>query len=137
MIRMSIRGAIASALLALVALGSAHAGPVTVVAAEFHDAGDGRWTVLVTLRHADTGWDHYADNWRVVDGAGNVLGERVLHHPHVEEQPFTRGLRDVHVPEDVSTVYVVARDTVHGWSEHRLAVDLTMARDGHLRVEAD
>ena len=42
--------------------------------------------------HPDTGWDDYADGWRVLDMDGNELGMRVLHHPHVDEQPFTRSL---------------------------------------------
>ena len=49
----------------------------------------------VTVLHDDKGWDHYADKWEVIDGEGNVLGVRVLHHPHVGEQPFTRQLSGV------------------------------------------
>ena len=37
------------------------------------------WRASVTLQHDDTGWDHYADAWRVVDSDGNVLGLRVLY----------------------------------------------------------
>jgi len=44
----------------------------------------------VTLSHADTGWEDYADGWRVELEDGTVLGTRVLGHPHVNEQPFTR-----------------------------------------------
>jgi hypothetical protein len=49
------------------------------------------------LRHGDTGWDDYADGWRIETPAGEVLGTRVLHHPHVEEQPFTRSLGGVEI----------------------------------------
>ena len=28
------------------------------------------WTISVTLSHADTGWEHYADGWRVLDENG-------------------------------------------------------------------
>lgn len=52
----------------------------------------------VTIRHPDTGWDHYADGWRVLDMDGNELGMRVLFHPHVDEQPFTRSLDGVKIP---------------------------------------
>lgn len=48
--------------------------------------------ISVTLLHGDTGWDHYADGWQVFDHTGAPLGTRVLHHPHVAEQPFTRAL---------------------------------------------
>ena len=48
--------------------------------------------ISVTLAHPDTGWDHYADGWQVIGTDGVELGLRVLHHPHVTEQPFTRSL---------------------------------------------
>ena len=44
---------------------------------------------LVTVQHADTGWDHYADAWEVLAPDGTVLGTRTLLHPHTDEQPFT------------------------------------------------
>lgn len=69
----------------------------------------------VAVRHDDTGWDHYADHWRVLDPDGKELGKRVLHHPHVEEQPFTRSLSGVTVPKGVSEVVVEAHDKVHGY----------------------
>ncbi len=130
------RNVLAAGLLAATMLGTAHAGDVEILAADFHNVGDNRWSVSVTLKHHDTGWDHYADNWRVVDGEGNILGDRVLYHPHVGEQPFTRGLDSVKVPEGVTTVYIEAHDKVHGWSPNRLTVDLGKASGGHLRVEA-
>ncbi len=71
----------------------------------------------VTLTHADHGWEHYADRWQVLDSTGRVLGERVLLHPHDDEQPFTRSLRDVKVPEGIRMVYLRARDSVHGFGE--------------------
>ena len=46
----------------------------------------------VTVRHDDTGWEHYADKWEVLDIDQNVLATRILYHPHVDEQPFTRSL---------------------------------------------
>jgi len=73
-------------LLMLSVCGLASAGEVAIVAAEFKDVGDSQWSVSVTLKHDDTGWDHYADDWRVVDEDGNVLGDRVLYHPHENEQ---------------------------------------------------
>lgn len=68
----------------------------------------------VTLSHADTGWDHYADGWGVMTPDGRELGYRVLHHPHVDEQPFTRSLSGVVIPPDVDTVVIVPRDSRHG-----------------------
>ena len=104
--------AIVAVLLAL-APGSALAGAADVVGAEARRAGE-TWTFEATVRHADTGWDHYADAWRVVGPDGTVYGTRELLHPHVEEQPFTRSLSGVTIPAGVSTVTVEARDSVHG-----------------------
>ena len=114
----------------------AWAGDVSIRAAEFQKSGNATWAVNVTLQHADSGWDHYADNWRVVDEAGNVLGDRVLVHPHVNEQPFTRGLGKVSVPNGMTTVYIEAHDKVHGWTANRLVVDLNRAVGERLRVSA-
>lgn len=33
----------------------------------------GTWRADVTLNHADTGWKHYADAWRLVDEKGNEM----------------------------------------------------------------
>lgn len=82
------------------------------------------WTFSVTLRHGDTGWDDYADGWRVVTDAGEVLGTRTLFHPHVNEQPFTRSLSDVVVPEGMTRVFIEARTNTDGWGTARYPVDL-------------
>ena len=111
------------------------AGSVEILAADFRQV-SGSWSLAVTLKHGATGWDHYADNWRVVDGEGGVLGDRVLHHPHVNEQPFTRSLSGVIIPFGVRTVYIEAHDSEHGWTKRRLRVDLDRAVDGRLQVEA-
>jgi hypothetical protein len=78
----------------------------------------------VTLKHEDAGWDHYADSWRVLDAEDNVLAERILLHPHIDEQPFTRSLSGIKIPENIHTVYIEAHDKLHGWSADKLAVDL-------------
>lgn len=90
------------------------AGEAEVVGAEARQTSDGVWSFDVTVQHADEGWDHYADLWQVIGPDGSVLGERVLAHPHVDEQPFTRSLTGVDIPADVSEVKIVARDSVHG-----------------------
>lgn len=71
----------------------------------------------VTISHGDTGWDHYADGWGVYLEDGTELGYRVLHHPHVNEQPFTRSLSGVQIPNGVDTVVIVPRDSVHELGE--------------------
>ena len=99
------------------------ANEVEIVKTRFEKYGN-TWTVDTTLRHNDTGWDHYADKWRVVDQHGRVLGERVLLHPHENEQPFTRSESGIEIPDTTNIVYVEAHDKVHGWSRQRVRVDL-------------
>ena len=104
------------AILTVLALAAtpALAGPADVLKVEARAAGGG-WSFDVTVAHADTGWDHYADAWRVVGPDGTVYGTRTLFHPHVGEQPFTRSLSGVVIPEGVQAVTVEAHDLVHGW----------------------
>ncbi|MEO1637867.1 MAG: hypothetical protein AAFU41_01305 [Pseudomonadota bacterium] len=80
--------------------------------------------VSVTLSHPDTGWDHYADGWEVLDADGNSLGIRELLHPHVNEQPFTRSLSGVAIPDDAKVIYVRARCNVDGWGDALFEVRL-------------
>lgn len=74
------------------------------------------WTFDVTVSHGDTGWDDYADGWRILAADGSVLGYRKLAHPHVNEQPFTRSLSGVAIPEGTTSVGVQASDSRGGWS---------------------
>lgn len=112
----------------------AHAGEVEVVAVTFDKQGR-TWSVSTTLRHADSGWDHYADAWRVVTADGGVLGTRTLYHPHVDEQPFTRSLSGIAIPDGTTVVFVEAHDKVHGWSKQRVRVDLTQSTGERYRVD--
>ncbi len=92
--------------------------------AEARAEGGGAWRFRVTVAHGDTGWDHYADKWDVVAPDGSVLGTRVLLHPHETEQPFTRALGGVEVPEGVNEVTLRAHDRVHGYGGQELTVEL-------------
>lgn len=104
----------AALLLALWPLTGAAAGEADVVAAEAARESDGTWRFSVTVRHADEGWNHYADRWQVETLGGRVLGTRVLLHPHEAEQPFTRTLGGVVVPPEVTEVVIRAHDSLHG-----------------------
>ncbi len=99
------------------------AHPAEVIGVEARQAVGG-WMFNVTVAHEDTGWDHYADGWRVVSTDGTELGMRVLHHPHVEEQPFTRRLSGVILPEGTTEVLIEVRDNVSGWSPVQVPVTL-------------
>jgi len=100
------------------------ANEVEVVDVEIQAAGDGRYRFDVTLRHEDSGWDHYANRWEVLTPEGTVLATRVLYHPHVDEQPFTRSLSDVEIPANLDQVVVRGHDSVHeyGGTEMTVAV---------------
>jgi len=78
----------------------------------------------VTLRSPDTGWDKYADQWEVRAPDGTVLGERLLTHPHVEEQPFTRSQSGIRIPDGLRSVTVAARDSVEGFCGRGFQIDL-------------
>ena len=67
-----------------------------------------KFNISVTVEHADEGWDHYANTWRVYSMDGKLIGERILYHPHVNEQPFTRSLLGLSVPSEVKEVMIVA-----------------------------
>lgn len=101
------------------------AGEVEVVDVGVDAQSGGYFTFNVTLRHGDEGWDHYADRWDVVSLDGKtVYGERVLYHPHVSEQPFTRSLSGVAVPAGVREVIVRGHDKVHGLGGVEMQVPL-------------
>lgn len=89
-------------------------GCADVVEATVERSGDS-FVVTATVRSADTGWDRYADEWHVRTPDGDVLGTRVLTHPHVDEQPFTRSLTNVEIPASTSSVEIAARDSVVGY----------------------
>ena len=113
-----------SAALALVLLTPAWAGEADVIAAEATLAADGTWRVSATVRHADEGWQHYADAFEVLTPDGTVLATRTLHHPHVEEQPFTRSLGGVAIPKELDLIVVRARDGVHATGGATIEVPL-------------
>lgn len=101
----------------------AFAEPVTILDVKATATND-TWRFDVTVEHPDTGWDHYADGWRVEDADGNELGMRVLTHPHVNEQPFTRSLSGVVIPEGATEVFIRARDLLDGWNDDVTRVEL-------------
>ena len=117
--------ALALSLLLLAWAGAAAAGPADVVKATAVQESSGTWRFEVTVRHDDAGWDHYADQWDVVSARdGAILGTRVLLHPHDNEQPFTRSLNGVAIPEGVNRVILRARDSKHGWGGAELTLEL-------------
>ena len=114
------------AAMGLGAIGLAHAGAADVVAVEVVRDGAGVYRFHVTVAHGDTGWDHYADKWEVLAPDGSLLGTRVLAHPHENEQPFTRSLGGVAIPQGVDRVTIRAHDSVHEYGGKEMTVEIVL-----------
>ena len=95
------------------ASGASVAGEADVVGVEVRKESAGTYRFDVTVAHGDEGWDHYADAWDVVAPDGTILGTRVLLHPHENEQPFTRSLSGVAIPDGITDVTLRAKDSMH------------------------
>jgi len=100
------------------------AGQADVLQVEIRPAAAGSFDIDVTLRHDDTGWDHYANRWEVIGPDGRVLATRVLYHPHVNEQPFTRSLSGVKIPGEFTWVRVRGHDLVHGFGGREVTLSV-------------
>ncbi|UUO23347.1 hypothetical protein FGD67_09060 [Colwellia sp. M166] len=85
---------------------------------------DGSWCFGTSVRHNDQGWQHYADGWQVLDPDGNQIAFRLLGHPHVNEQPFTRSKCNISVPSELSKVIVRAKCNKHGYGGKPFVVNL-------------
>ena len=116
------------ALLATLSSAPAVAGLPSVLDVQVLANPGGTYAISVTMTHKDEGWSHYADAWDALDENGKVLATRVLYHPLVDEQPFTRSLARVVVPIGVRKITVRARDTVHGYGERTVTVELPPRR---------
>ncbi len=121
---MRLQCAVAFMVMAISTAVPAMAGKADVLDVRTARSADGTWRFDVTVKHGDTGWDHYANRWDVVAPDGTVLGSRTLLHPHETEQPFTRSLSGVQVPEGIGTVTIRANDSVHGEGGETVTIDL-------------
>ena len=82
--------------------GTAMAGEADVTAVTLRTGST--YSFSVTVRHADEGWEHYANRWEVLSLDGKVLATRELAHPHVNEQPFTRSGGPVELQETTQAI---------------------------------
>ena len=65
-----------------------------------------------------------ANRFEVLAPDGTVLGTRVLLHPHVDEQPFTRSLSGVEIPDGITEIRVRAGDSVHETGGAEVTINL-------------
>lgn len=93
-----------------------------VIGGSVSQESSGNWLVAAMVSspyEAETSWEKYADEWKIeredTNGAITLLGTRTLGHPHENEQPFTRSLSGVVIPEGVAVVTLSARDSVSGY----------------------
>ncbi len=94
-----------------------------VIAAELEPAGDA-WRLDATLSSPYDTPERYADAFRAVSENGTVLGVRELAHDHANEQPFTRSLTGLEIPDDVERITVEGRDLVHGWGGNTVELEV-------------
>ena len=92
---------------------------------------NGTWTFHVSVRHPDRSYDDFADGWDLVTGAGQVLKveshhrfTKVVRRPHLKEQPFTRTVKGVVIPESVEKLKVRAHDSRAGFGGKEVLVHL-------------
>lgn len=90
------------------------AGEVRVVDVQVTPQDANNFRFDVSLKHSDTGWKHYANRWEVLID-DRIIATRTLHHPHVNEQPFTRSLSNIAIPLHINEVWVRGHDSVHGY----------------------
>jgi len=119
--------------------GSGNADVLHVRAVE---GSDGTWTFHVTVEHPDTGWEDYANGWDLVTPDEEVLKAnpddaftRLLLHPHVDEQPFTRSQSGISIPPGVTQLRVRAHDLVDGYGGQEIVVDLSAPSGPDFEVE--
>ncbi len=123
MLRIALVLGIAGVVTALAA-GPAWSGEADVISVTVAETGPRIYRFDVTVRHEDSGWEHYADLWEVLTPDGRVLATRKLLHPHENEQPFTRSLRGVPISSDIARVRVRAHDNVHGYGDAEQTIDM-------------
>jgi len=91
----------------------------------------GTWSFSASMSspyEVQTGLSKYCDFFEVRTTSSmnyTVLGKRSFDHDHPYEQPFTRVIGDVTLPNGVNSVVAIAHDSVDGYCGRSLEVDLT------------
>ena len=107
------------------AVSEAQAATAHVVDVKVRRTAAGAYDFDVTVHSDDNGWKQYADALEVLTADGKtLLKRRILLHPHDTEQPFTRDVYGVAVPDGTSSVLVRARMKPDGYSGATMTVEL-------------
>lgn len=93
-----------------------------IESAEISGDPGGPYSFAVTMSSPYDTPDRYADSMRVRSADGDVFGERPLTHDHAGEQPFTRDISDVQIPDGVTEVLVEGHDQKSGWGGDTVTV---------------
>ena len=102
----------------------AQAGKAAVLDATVTANPNGTYGISATVFHKDDGWSHYADKFDILTPDNRVIATRVLYHPHVGEQPFTRSIGNVQVPVGITEIVIRAHDNIHGDGERTFTAKL-------------
>lgn len=84
-----------------------------VIDARLEPTGD-TWRLHATISSPYDAPDRYADAFRALTEEGTVLGVRELLHDHADEQPFTRTLEDLVIPDGIARITLEGRDLANG-----------------------
>jgi ABC-type oligopeptide transport system substrate-binding subunit len=95
----------------------------SVVGAEATKDGE-TWTFALTVVSDDISATEFGDSWELRTLDGDVLATRVLAHEHINEQPFTRSMSGIVIPDGVKTVIGVAHHNVGGYCGETLEIQL-------------
>ena len=85
---------------------------------------NGSYRFNVTVSSPYDSAKRYADAYRIMSESGEVFGIRELAHDHAYEQPFTRSVSGVKIPDDVRTLIIEGRDQQYGWGGKTFTIEL-------------
>ena len=97
-----------------------------VISADIVKAGD-HWTVMVTVSHEDSGWDHFASGFEVAMPDGTRIAYKELTRPHTDSPRIEASLGGLSVPAGTGHVLIRTRCSLVGWSAEPVRIDLPRA----------